>query len=101
MIDDEGNATKLLVADLIRYATQGEDNVSHACSGPACIPDFISALNKLAEGDKNLERDLFVVFHNLKGFDGNYIIEELYKRHMKVENQLTTGAKTLKFDYFY
>ena len=97
----EGNATKLLVADLIRYAIQGEDNVSYACSGPECIPYFISALNKLNEVDENLQRDLFVVFHNLKGFDGNYITEELYKQGMKVENQLRTGAKTLKFDYFY
>ena len=101
MIDEEGNATKLLVADLIRYAIQGEDNVSYACSGPECIPYSISALNKLNEVDENLQRDLFVVFHNLKGFDGNYITEELYKQGMKVENQLRTGAKTLKFDYFY
>lgn len=42
-----------------------------------------------------------MIFHNLKGFDGNFIIEELYKQGMRVANQLTTGAKTLKFSYFY
>lgn len=29
------------------------------------------------------------------------IIEELYKQGIKVENQLTTGAKTLKFKYHF
>ena len=48
-----------------------------------------------------LQRDLIVIFHNLKGFDGNFIIEELYKQGMKVADQLTTGAKTLKCTYFY
>ena len=48
-----------------------------------------------------LQRDLIVIFHNLKGFDGNFIIEELYKQGMKVADQLTTGAKTLKLIYFY
>ena len=42
-----------------------------------------------------------MIFHNLKGFDGNFIIEELYKQGMKVVDHLTTGAKTLKFTYFY
>lgn len=42
-----------------------------------------------------------MIFHNLKGFDGNYIIEELYRQGIKVEKQLPNGAKTLKFDYIY
>ena len=50
---------------------------------------------------KDKQRDLMVVFHNLKGFDGNFIIEELYRQGIKVENQLTTGAKTLKCNYWY
>lgn len=41
------------------------------------------------------------MFHNLKGFDGNYIIEKLYKLGIKVVNQLTTAAKTLKIEYHY
>ena len=57
LIDDEGNGTKLLEADLIRYAFQGEEDVSYACSGPECIQDFISALNNLTEvDDKDVQR---------------------------------------------
>jgi len=47
---------------------------------------------------KDQKRDLMVMFHNLKGFDGNFIIEQLYRQGIKVENQLTTGAKTLEFN---
>ena len=50
-------------------------------------------------GDK--QRDSFVICYNLKGFDGVFIIEELYRQGIKVENQLTNGAKTLSFQYWY
>lgn len=65
--------------------------MSYACSGPNCIRDFISVLNNLThvDDDEDLKRDLIVIFHNLKGFDGNFIIEELYEQGMRVANQLT------------
>ena len=47
------------------------------------------------------QRDLFGIFHNLKGFDGVFIIESLFRQAIKVENQLTNGAKTLSFQYWY
>ena len=69
-------------------------------SGDSCIQQFIKSLNKLTVvGDK--QRDLFVIFHNLRGFDGVFIIEELYRQGIKVENQLTNRAKTLSFQYWY
>ena len=95
----EGN--QLFRAGLIPYASEEDpQNVSHALSGDSCIQQFIKALNNLTEvGDK--QRDLIVIFHNLKGFDRTFIIEELYRQGIKVENQLTNGAKTLKFNYWY
>ena len=73
LIDDKGNGTKLLQADLIRYAIQGEEDVPYACSNPDCIRNFMSALNNLTDvHDEDLQQDLFVVFHTLKGFDGNF-----------------------------
>lgn len=90
LIEDEGNGTKVFEDDLIRYAIQGED-MSYACSGPNCIRDFISMLNNLTyvDDDEDLQRDLIVIFHNLKGFDGNFILEDLYKQGIRVANQLT------------
>ena len=101
LIEPTQEGKQLFIAHLIRYATEEDPpNVSHAFSGGKCIEQFIQAMNELTEvGDK--QWDLFVIFHNLKGFDCNFIIEELYRQGIKVENQLTTGAKTLKFHYWY
>lgn len=101
LIEQDVEGRHVLAADLIRYATEEDsENVSHAFSGDTCIEQFIHALNELTEVEDK-QRDLLVIFHNLKGFDGNYIIEELYRQGIKVENQFTNGAKTLKFDYRY
>ena len=99
--DDEGR--KFLIADLIRYATEEDpQNVSHVFSGDRCIEQFIHAMNNLTEvEEEEKQRDLIMIFHNLKGFDRNFMIEELYRQGIKVENQLTTGTKTLKFNYRY
>ena len=101
LIEPTQDGKQLFITDLIRYATEEDPpDVSHALSGDSCIQQFIKALNKLTEvGDK--QRDLFVIFHNLKGFDEVFIIEELYRQGIIVENQLTNGAKTVSFQYWY
>ena len=38
-----------------------------------------------------------MVFHNLKGFDGMFILHELYQQQREVVDQLTVGAKVLSF----
>ena len=88
LIEPTEQGKQLFIADLIRYATEEDPyNVSHAFSGETCIEQFIQAMNQLTEvGDK--QRDLFIIFHNLKGFDSTFIIEELYRKGIKVENQL-------------
>ena len=101
LIEQDVEGRHVLAADLIRYSNEEDpENVTHAFSGDTCIEQFIHALNELIEVEDK-QRDLLVIFHNLKGFDGNYIMEELYCQRIKVENQLTNGAKTLKFDYRY
>ena len=103
LIEHNVEGPNVLVADLIRYATEDDpQNVSYDFSGDTCIEQFINKLIDLTEvAGKEKQRDLLVMFHNLKGFDSNYIIKELYRQVIKVENQLTNGAKTLKFDYRY
>lgn len=95
LIEQDVEGRHVLAADLILYATEEDpENVSHAFSGDTCIEQFVHALNELTEVEDK-QRDLLVIFHNLKGFDGNYIIEELYRQGIKVENQLDspTGEK--------
>ena len=43
------------------------------------------------------ERKFIVVFHNLKGFEGMFILHELYQQQREVVDQLTVGAKVLSF----
>ena len=87
-------SSQILFDMLLRKDPQ---NVSHAFNVDKRIKQFIQAMNNLTKV-KDKQRDLMVVFHILKGFDGNFIIEELYRQAIKVENQLTTRAKTLKFN---
>ena len=35
------------------------------------------------------------MFHNLKGYDGIFILQELYNQHRLVENQVCVGIKVL------
>ena len=46
---------------------------------------------------KDQERKIPIVFHNLKGFDGVFLIKELYKQQRQVAEQLTVGVKVLSF----
>ena len=46
---------------------------------------------------KKREHPVIVLFHNLKGFDGMFILNELYMDGRRVINQFSTGAKVLSF----
>lgn len=97
LVEPLENGSKQFVADYICYATdEHKPNDSDSFSGEDCIQQFIEALYELTEvGD--YDRDVYVIFHNLKGFDGNFIVEELYRRGVPVENQLVNGSKILMF----
>ena len=41
------------------------------------------------------DRSVNVLFHNLKGYDGMFILQHLYRTHHKVTNQVTVGVKLL------
>ena len=47
--------------------------------------------------DEDQDPEILVVFHNLKGFDGMFILHELYQQQQEVTDQLTVGAKVLSF----
>ena len=66
-----------------------------------CCWQFIKKLEKLAwipAGKKKMkERPVIVLFHNLKGFDGVFILKTLYKHGWCVTDQFSMGAKVLSF----
>lgn len=47
--------------------------------------------------ENEYERHIHIFFHNLKGFNGLFIIEQLYQQQRGVKDQLTNGANVLSF----
>ena len=85
--------------NLLCYETsEGEQD---ALWGEDCCLKFIKKLEKLAwipAGKKKLkERPVIVLFHNLKGFDGVFILKTLYQHRWSVTKQFSMGAKVLSF----
>ena len=91
------NEENVFIANLLCYSSAEEDTI-HALDGEDCVLQFLQDLDALAEEpDSEKQRNIIVVFHNLKGFDGMFLIHELYDQQRQVENQITVGAKVLSF----
>ena len=66
--------------------------------GDDCCLRFLHALDDMTQiPDYEEDRPVIVVFHNLKGFDGMFILNTLYAQQRTVQTQLTVGAKVLSF----
>ena len=93
MKDHEG----VFVPNLLCYSSNEEEEI-HVLDGDHCVLNFLQELDDLADvPDSDRDREIIIVFHNLKGFDSMFIINELYNQQRAVENQLTVGAKVLSF----
>ena len=91
------NEENVFVPNLLCYATAEEEDIQ-ALDGEDCVLQFLQDLDDLAEEpDSEQQRNIIVIFHNLKGFDGMFIIHHLYDQQRPVENQITVGAKVLSF----
>ena len=84
-------------ANLLCYRTsESETIITHM--GKDCVCTFLHALDDATEiPDNDRERTDIVILNNLKGFDGMFIIDELYKQQRGIENQLTVGSKVISF----
>ena len=87
------NAEGVFVANLLCYSLC----VIHVLEGQDCALQFLRDLHDLVDvSDSDGEREILVVFHNLKGF-AMFILHELYQQQREVVDQLTVGAKVLSF----
>ena len=76
--------------NLICWSSEEDEEIHHART----IEEFLEACEALTEvEDDERPRKVITFFHNLRGFDGNYILEALYDQGRAVERPLTQGAK--------
>ena len=91
------NAEGVFVANLLCYSSSEEATIN-VLDGEDCALQFLHDLDDLTEvPDRDDGREILLVFHNLKGFDGMFILHELYQQQREVADQLTVGAKVLSF----
>ena len=91
------NVEGVFVASLLCYSSSEEATI-HVLDGEDCALQFLRDLDDLVDvPDSDGEREILVVFHNLKGFDGMFILHDLYQQQREVADQLTVGAKVLSF----
>ena len=91
------NAEGVFVPNLLCYTSNEEEDI-HVLHGEDCTLRFLEELDELADvQDSDREREVIIVFHNLKGFDSVFILNELYQQQRTVTDQLTQGAKVLSF----
>lgn len=90
--DENGVQTAILLG----YETN-ESEECHLIYGEECTDVFFEALEDLATDEDGIDRPVIVLFHNLKGFDGMFLLEYCYKNHREVANAVYVGAKIYSF----
>ena len=98
-IDDQRQFTP----NLICFERETSDE-KYQCWGRTCLRDFynrLMAMLKELQKENNLrwnQLEMQVYFHNFRGFDGVFIIKQLYDMNLKVSKVLMTGQKILYFE---
>lgn len=93
--------TNTFIPILICY-TRGHCKTIFHHWGTNCVDLFIQTLLQWAEEEKYKDGgapELHIFFHNLKGFDGVFIMNTLYKQNLKVTDNMGTGTKMLHFKH--
>ena len=77
-------------------AETDQNNVQFTFKGKDCIKEFLQWVHSIAN-QPDVEK-VIVVAHNFKGYDGYFILEELYKQHVTNLSQIVNGAKILSLE---
>ena len=94
LTDDRGFTPQLLC-----YRHQDQQEIV-TLQGDDCVRRFLWHLQDLTHpaSEDNEEQPLIIIFHNLKGFDGLFLLHQLYQDQSTITDQLTIGAKVLSFE---
>lgn len=90
VIDTDGEQTPIMVC-----AEDTETDDSKVMYGNVCSKEFPDYLGYLTVTEDGEERDVIVVFHNFKGYDAMFILQQLFKEHRSVTDQINVGSKVL------
>ena len=83
-------------AILIAYESSETDEcITHY--GEDCTERLLEDLEELAVDTDGDDRQVITLFHNLKGYDGMFLLQHMYDRHREVVNLVTVGVKVLSF----
>ena len=74
--DAKGDKTPILLC-----AKTGEDDETVSFYGTDCTSRFFDWLEELAVDQDGDDRSVIVLFHNLKGYDGMFILQHCYATH--------------------
>ena len=81
--------------NLIYWSSEEDEDIHHATT----INEFLDACEAMTEVEDDVRpRKVITFFHNLRGFDGNFLLKALYDQGRAVEKPLTQGAKILSFE---
>ena len=87
---------------LLNCYTRGHCKTIFHHWGTNCVDLFIQTLLQWAEEEKSKDGgapELHIFFHNLKGFDGVFIMNTLHKQNLKETDIMGTGTKMLHFKH--
>ena len=90
--DANGVQTPILLC-----AETDEDDHTVSFYGPECTEPFFEWLETLAQDQDGDDRDVIAIFHNLKGYDGMFLLQHCYSHNREVTDQICVGTKVLSF----
>ena len=90
--DERGVQTPVLIA------YESEESEECRCHyGVECTATFMEEMEELAVDAEGDDRNVVVLFHNLKGYDGMFLLQHMYASGRDVTNMVTVGVKVLSF----
>jgi len=92
LTDEEGKQTSILVC----FKTDESDETV-VCESPNCTAQLFEKLDRLSVDQDGKPREVIVIFHNFKGYDGMFLLQYCYDMHREVKDQITVGTKILSF----
>ena len=90
------DSTNMFVPILICFAREDDDTIFHHW-GNNCVQAFIKTM--IGWSNQDNKEELHIFFHNLRGFDGIFILDALWNMKLKVTYIMGTGTKTLHFKH--